>query len=92
MELARQENLYDMQDNEDRYSVESAGAEYEDGDAASADHANNSQHLGVTILASKFAKNTRRGAQKMITRIDPDDSILKMPKMFKPVEPDFSAL
>ncbi|OMP08214.1 hypothetical protein CCACVL1_01146, partial [Corchorus capsularis] len=26
-----------------------------------------------------------------ITRIDPDDSTLKLPKMFKPVEPDFNA-
>ena len=92
MELARQENLYDMQVIDGRFSEGSGGAEYEDGDAASSDNANNSQHLGVTILASKFAKNTRRGAHEMITRIDPDDSILKMPKMFKPVEPDFSAL
>ncbi|XP_022775366.1 probable cyclic nucleotide-gated ion channel 16 [Durio zibethinus] len=91
MELARQESLYDMQDNEDSYSEGSAGAEYDDGDAAPANNASNSQHLGITILASKFAKNTRRGAQKMISRIGADDSILKMPKMFKPVEPDFSA-
>ncbi|XVF54152.1 hypothetical protein PTKIN_Ptkin05aG0157800 [Pterospermum kingtungense] len=92
MELARQENLYEMQDYEDGYSLGSGGAEDDDGDASSADNANNPQHLGVTLLASKFAKNTRRGARKLIRRIDPDDSILKMPKMFKPMEPDFSAL
>ncbi|XWS50989.1 hypothetical protein CRYUN_Cryun12cG0138100 [Craigia yunnanensis] len=86
MELARQENLYDMQDIDNWYSERLGGAEYEDGDSASVDNANNSQHLGVTILASKFAKNTRRGAQKMITRIDPDDSILKMHKMFMLVD------
>ncbi|CAM8913221.1 hypothetical protein QQ045_032755 [Rhodiola kirilowii] len=40
------------------------------------------QHLGVTILASRFAKNTRRGAQKI-----KDDG---MPKFQKPEEPDFS--
>ncbi|XP_017972341.1 PREDICTED: probable cyclic nucleotide-gated ion channel 16 [Theobroma cacao] len=90
MELAKQENLYYTQDNEDGYSEGSAAAEYDDGGAASADNANNSQHLGATILASKFAKNTRKGTKK-ITRIDPDDSSLKLPKMFKPVEPDFSA-
>ncbi|XVE54936.1 hypothetical protein DITRI_Ditri03aG0121600 [Diplodiscus trichospermus] len=89
MELARQESLYDMQDiNEDGEGSPLA----EDGEASLSDNANNAQHLGVTILASKFAKNTRRGAQRMISRIDPDDSSLKMPKMFKPMEPDFSAL
>ncbi|XP_062182820.1 cyclic nucleotide-gated ion channel 18-like [Phragmites australis] len=51
-------------------------------------------HLGVTFLASKFAKNTKRGAaqhQKMIThqRID-DVSTMKFPKLAKPDEPDFS--
>ncbi|XVE71754.1 hypothetical protein DITRI_Ditri10aG0177100 [Diplodiscus trichospermus] len=39
-------------------------------------------NLGVTILASRFAANTRRGAQK----IKDDD----MPKLQKPEEPDFS--
>ncbi|XP_051150436.1 cyclic nucleotide-gated ion channel 17 isoform X2 [Andrographis paniculata] len=40
-------------------------------------------NLGVTILASRFAANTRRGAQK-IKDVD-------LPKMPKPEEPDFSA-
>ncbi|KAL6345740.1 hypothetical protein AAG906_017484 [Vitis piasezkii] len=40
------------------------------------------QHLGVTILASRFAKNTRRGAQKV--------KDVEMPKLQKPEEPDFS--
>ncbi|KAJ9702879.1 hypothetical protein PVL29_004565 [Vitis rotundifolia] len=40
------------------------------------------QHLGVTILASRFAKNTRRGAQKV--------KGVEMPKLQKPEEPDFS--
>lgn len=40
-------------------------------------------HLGVTILASRFAANTRRGAQKV-----KDD--VEMPKFQKPEEPDFS--
>lgn len=38
-------------------------------------------NLGVTILASRFAANTRRGALKM-----KDD----LPKLLKPEEPDFS--
>lgn len=40
------------------------------------------QNLGVTILASRFAANTRRGAQKI--------KDVKMPKLQKPEEPDFS--
>ncbi|WOL13871.1 cyclic nucleotide-gated ion channel 17 [Canna indica] len=39
------------------------------------------QNLGVTILASKFAATTRKGAQKL----------KGMPKLQKPDEPDFSA-
>ncbi|KAJ7955729.1 Cyclic nucleotide-gated channel [Quillaja saponaria] len=38
-------------------------------------------NLGVTILASRFAANTRRGAQKIKD---------EMPKFQKPEEPDFS--
>ncbi|KAM7459668.1 hypothetical protein LguiA_036662 [Lonicera macranthoides] len=41
------------------------------------------QNLGVTILASRFAANTRRGAQKM--------KGIGLPKLQKPEEPDFSA-
>jgi len=40
------------------------------------------QHLGVTILASRFAANTRRGAQKVKN--------VEMLKLQKPEEPDFS--
>lgn len=39
-------------------------------------------NLGVTILASRFAANTRRGVQKIKD---------EMPKLPKPEEPDFSA-
>lgn len=41
------------------------------------------QNLGVTILASRFAANTRRGAQKMKN--------VELAKLQKPEEPDFSA-
>ncbi|GER52087.1 cyclic nucleotide-gated channel [Striga asiatica] len=41
-------------------------------------------NLGVTILASRFAANTRRGAQKVKNVVD-------LPKLPKPEEPDFSA-
>ncbi|CAJ1781545.1 unnamed protein product [Sphenostylis stenocarpa] len=39
------------------------------------------QNLGATVLASKFAANTRKGTHKLA---DP------VPKLFKPSEPDFS--
>ncbi|XP_031276396.1 probable cyclic nucleotide-gated ion channel 14 [Pistacia vera] len=58
------------QDDEDHSSTESSSS------------AHAKQHLGVTILASKFAKNTRRGAQKI--------KDVELPKLQKPEEPDFS--
>ncbi|XVF60344.1 hypothetical protein PTKIN_Ptkin08bG0037600 [Pterospermum kingtungense] len=48
----------------------------------STDNPEHYQQLGATILASKFAANTRKGSSKV-------DS-LKMPKIYKPDEPDFS--
>ncbi|KAE8697677.1 putative cyclic nucleotide-gated ion channel 16 [Hibiscus syriacus] len=87
IELAKQENLFD--DGGEGVLVGAGEEEDEDG---SSDTSHQAQHLGVTLLASKFAKNTRRGAKKVMARISHDESMLKMPKMFKPVEPDFSAL
>ena len=50
--------------------------------AAAANSSQAQQNLGVTILASRFAANTRRGAQKMRD--------VELPKLQKPEEPDFS--
>lgn len=44
------------------------------------------QQLSTTLLASKFAANTKKGA---IKPVKPGESILRMPKMFKPDEPSF---
>ncbi|KAK6155174.1 hypothetical protein DH2020_009422 [Rehmannia glutinosa] len=84
-ELILQENLYYM-------STDGQGdggySDDEIGDGSSGDiHA---QHLGATILASKFAANTRRGAVQRVQIADTSSSSLKMPKLFKPDEPDFS--
>lgn len=50
--------------------------------AASSNHPSQAiSNLGVTILASRFAANTRRGAQKL----------KGLSKLQKPEEPDFSA-
>lgn len=48
------------------------------------------QNLGATILASKFAANTKRGILQKAKVVDPDSTSLQMPRMFKPDEPDFS--
>ncbi|CAN1846081.1 Probable cyclic nucleotide-gated ion channel 16 [Linum perenne] len=84
LELAKQESLFYSQfsdDEEGYYSNEGS-------DRSSSDGGENGQHLGATILASKFAANTKKGAvnQKL-----PSDDALKMPKLFKPQEPDFNA-
>ncbi|KAL5544233.1 hypothetical protein UlMin_008017 [Ulmus minor] len=94
MELARQEDYYYSyvldQDNNETL------ADYEDtnGGKSSAMDAHNVQHLGATVLASKFAANTRRGVNQKVAIpvLDPDANSLKMPKkLFKPEDPDFSA-
>ncbi|KAL6587482.1 Cyclic nucleotide-gated ion channel 18 [Orobanche minor] len=54
------------------------------------DHNSNAQNFNATILASKFAANTKRGvAHKVHQVVDASSSSLKMPKLFKPEEPDF---
>lgn len=85
MELAKQESLYYKLAEENQDDAEGSSSS---GGVPAVD--NNAQNLGVTILASKFAANTRRGAVQKVTVLDPDDPSLRMPKLFKPNEPDFS--
>ncbi|XP_010278052.1 PREDICTED: probable cyclic nucleotide-gated ion channel 14 isoform X1 [Nelumbo nucifera] len=61
---------------------EAAGQKGEDHAAGSGNLSQVKQNLGVTILASRFAANTKRGAQKI--------KAVEMPKLQKPEEPDFS--
>jgi len=64
-------------------SDETVASEREQEDySASSNSTQAKLNLGATILASRFAANTRRGALKI-----KDD----MPKLPKPEEPDFSA-
>ncbi|KAK3033571.1 hypothetical protein RJ639_032419 [Escallonia herrerae] len=60
------------------------------GESSSIDDTSKAQHLGATILASKFAAYTRRAANPEVRAVD-DSSSLNMPQLFKPDEPDFSA-
>ncbi|XP_059294112.1 cyclic nucleotide-gated ion channel 18 isoform X1 [Lycium ferocissimum] len=92
-ELALQESYYYMQDpdgggNYDEQSYEAfddVGLEQQ----PLVDSGRSSQQLGATILAKRFAANTRRGLEQKIQTADSSSS-LKMPKLFKPDEPDFS--
>ena len=79
------ENILTMSESFALNEREAAETEQED-EAHFSDSSNPSQaklNLGVTILASRFATNTRRGAQKM--------KDVEMPKLPKPEEPDFSS-
>ncbi|KAL9239212.1 hypothetical protein vseg_013552 [Gypsophila vaccaria] len=96
-ELARQEEYYYMMVDDDAQENDF----HSDGDAAmlleghvdrasgssSTDHTTSQQPLGATFLASKFAANTRRGIIQKV-KIDTSND-LKMPKMFKPEDPNF---
>ncbi|KAL0377446.1 UNVERIFIED_CONTAM: Cyclic nucleotide-gated ion channel 18 [Sesamum radiatum] len=70
------------------FSDEQDGAhsDEETGEGTSVDSP--AQNLSTTILASRFAANTRRVALQRIAGAQP--SSLKMPKLLKPDEPDFS--
>ncbi|CAI0398802.1 unnamed protein product [Linum tenue] len=92
MELAKQESLYYSQysDGEGYYSDEGgSGSGSGSGRSSSDDGGEKAQHLGATLLASKFAANTRKGVSSHPKL--PGDDVLKMPKLFKPQEPDFNA-
>ncbi|XAR50159.1 hypothetical protein NMG60_11004413 [Bertholletia excelsa] len=93
-ELWMRENLYYVQ------LIDQGDSDYEEADsrssiARSPDMGSGMQQLGTTLLASKFAANTRRGAgassqAKKLLIDKPGTSSLEMPKLFKPDEPDFS--
>ncbi|KAF6157359.1 hypothetical protein GIB67_004297 [Kingdonia uniflora] len=85
-ELQRQESSYHMEvpDQEPLLG-------HKEGESPSTDNANNLQNFGTTILASRFTVNARRGVNQKVKVVDPSSTSLKMPKLFKPDEPDFSA-
>lgn len=91
-QLNRQEsyNYMPIPDQEYDYSIESLDGDSAGGrdDNSLVDNQNNVQPLGATILASKFAINTRRGVAQKVEVVEPATSTLKIPP--KPDEPDFS--
>ncbi|KAB5553457.1 hypothetical protein DKX38_010768 [Salix brachista] len=66
----------------DEQTVDDETTREEDAPSFAPSNSQAKQHLGVTILASRFAANTRRGAQKVKN--------VEMLKLQKPEEPDFS--
>ncbi|XP_038878289.1 probable cyclic nucleotide-gated ion channel 16 isoform X3 [Benincasa hispida] len=94
MELARQEELYytTILDQDNSHGNEMGGEGDGETSGSKKTSTNNKvQNLGITMLASKFAANTRRGIHQKLAALDPDSTSLTMPKLFKPDEPDFSA-
>ncbi|XP_050221002.1 cyclic nucleotide-gated ion channel 18-like [Mercurialis annua] len=92
-ELASRESLsyYPSPDQDGYYSSnELIEGDYDEEhkEGLSMESPNKAQQLGATILASKFAANTRKGSHQKV--VDSSASSLKMPKLFKPEEPDFS--
>ncbi|KAK6117115.1 hypothetical protein DH2020_049160 [Rehmannia glutinosa] len=66
-------------------------SEEEDDDGAFNDDPSSTESnaLTATLLASKFAANTKKGAGQRVRFVEPGDSSLRMPKLFKPDEPNF---
>ncbi|WOL11852.1 cyclic nucleotide-gated ion channel 18-like [Canna indica] len=101
MELAVHEYLLDEGMIDDESPTEHDGIplleNYREGIGASAgreaESGSNIQHFGATILAKKFAKNTKRGVHhrvSQLTQAAKAATSLKLPKLAKPAEPDFS--
>lgn len=94
-ELMEQEYLYCEEAVVDEDGAEHDGAplleDYEDDASGEMEAGSNyPDHLGVTILASKFAKKTKKGAVQQVNQISQASTSIKVPKLLKPDEPDFS--
>lgn len=89
-ELAKHEGLFYMSATEAEETSDLGDVTLDDdADGSVADNQNH-QHLGATILASRFAKNKKRVVVQKVDASVPSAGSLKMPKLLKPDEPDFS--
>ncbi|KAL9454898.1 hypothetical protein AB3S75_010328 [Citrus x aurantiifolia] len=96
MDLSIKESGYGyvtIPDNDSYYSFDAPAGNYADASARkSASHKHSSsKNLGATILASKFAKNTRKVAGQKPQPVEESSasSSLQMPPLLKPSDPDF---
>ncbi|KAH9776094.1 putative cyclic nucleotide-gated ion channel 16 [Citrus sinensis] len=88
VELAIKEGLYEIVEEE--YPVEdSAGGAIESGaEGLAVEYATDAESPGTALLAPRLS--TKRLSLR-VPAFNPDDSSMKMPKLFKPTDPDFSA-
>ncbi|KAJ8750124.1 hypothetical protein K2173_014039 [Erythroxylum novogranatense] len=87
-ELAARESVSYIQIPDDIYYYgEESYEDAEGGDRLPTDNVHNVQHLGATVLASRFAANTKKGNHMKYPAAC--SSSLQMPQLFKPDEPDF---
>lgn len=94
MELTRQEIFYNSQfSRQENHDFDDRGSEnYENQSGESlATEDNTGNSWGTTIMASKFAANTRKGVVQRTKVVGSASTSLEMPKLFKPEEPDFSS-
>ncbi|XXG55349.1 hypothetical protein AAC387_Pa03g3043 [Persea americana] len=89
-ELAKHEGLFYMSATEAEETIDLGDVTLDDDADGSAADNQNHQHLGATILASRFAKNKKRVVVQKVDASVPSAGSLKMPKLLKPEEPDFS--
>lgn len=92
-DLSQQESFcyLNIPSQESNYADELEHGNYNYGtDSLVEDNASHFQHLGATVLASRFAANTRRGVHHKAEGGSSASTSLKMPKLFKPEEPNFS--
>ncbi|EYU29181.1 hypothetical protein ABFS82_05G123300 [Erythranthe guttata] len=82
--LSLQESFSDEQLWEEKDELEREELEGENLSSSTTSTLHVKQNLGVTILASRFAANTRRGVQQKAK------DVVDLPKFQKPEEPDFS--
>uniref|UniRef100_A0A7N0TNG6 Cyclic nucleotide-binding domain-containing protein n=1 Tax=Kalanchoe fedtschenkoi TaxID=63787 RepID=A0A7N0TNG6_KALFE len=84
-------SLIDRDDDYSHFDLMQSYSDYEDviRDTGSTDNGNHGQNFGATVLASRFATNTRKGASHKDRPSEPSASdSLKMPKLFKPDDVD----
>lgn len=97
MELAIKEGLYDIVED-DQYSTDNGGGAGGGGEARSSGGGGDAEGLAGEAEGARTAAlmaprllSTRKGLSLRVAAFDPDDSSMKMPKLFKPTDPDFSS-
>lgn len=91
MELANHEYMYYLQNLEAEGLVEGETAESGASQSSVSGEIKSGNGSQQMMNSKQLAASIRRGVSLKISGLEPDPSSLKMPKLFKPKEPDFSA-